>query len=835
MNNQELKAYVYLSALLQHIPNPKLSQQLAKAAPADTKIVPTILAIADQYALTQAGVIKPHFKAVASVFEGLKRDISQPVHFHQVGPFTLQKDYFPTSASTPVNAIEKLWENFVEASLKMDWNPGNLEKLAKGNLALLFQYASSIPNPSNVNAAVSWYDYAKIKAGLAICIYEYLQDKGTGSIADQEEPIAIIRADLSGIQSFIYDIASQQASKNLKGRSFYIQLLSESVLQTILDALGLFEGNVMYSSGGNFFLIAPNTPDVLKKYEQIESRITEAVFHDHQARLSVVFGLQVVSQQEILHGQINQAIKRLFEDQIDRNKKRKLSSLNAAYEKLFEPSDDGGETDLDGITGEEIPSKSVCYELNDNDSIPVRCFQRQSEDGKILLRELTAKQIFLGRALKDHVKYLIMSKSDLSGVPQIKKEHIVNPCDLGFYFYLYTREDSAQLLSQLIQLPHTEIIAINEESTDSSLYPLPRLLYGGRKAPVFKEPEADPEGRKKGDLKYFHDLTGDAKFKRLAILRMDVDGLGSIFKEVSAKPLTFSYYAALSRNLDWFFKGYLNTIWEQNEDYADFTQIIYSGGDDLFIIGRWDVIIKFAEEIKAKFAEFTCTVGYPETEKITISGGISMVTNKFPIIKAAAFADEAEKAAKRHHLDLEEGQFEKNSISLLGHPLHWESEYLLVKDLKEAFVQHVERKDGKKDGIPKLPKSILSKIQEHAQMAEEYEKENIQYEYEKSRTDLTTKNLQAPTPRWIWNIAYDFSRLTDRIRGEAQSKTFLKQVQAHLDGNIQEYLKTRLDLVNNIQKAIFLNQWESRVFKSKYHFIKLLGLAARWAELDLRD
>ena len=85
---------------------------------------------------------------------------------------------------------------------------------------------------------------------------------------------------------------------------------------------------------------------------------------------------------------------------------------------------------------------------------------------------------------------------------------------------------------------------------------------------------------------------GESSFRRLGVLRMDVDNLGYIFqKGMLPERTTLSRYAALSRSFDYFFSGYLNTIQQETAPHTSF--IIYSGGDDLFIIAAWNDAISW--------------------------------------------------------------------------------------------------------------------------------------------------------------------------------------------------------------------------------------------------
>ena len=79
------------------------------------------------------------------------------------------------------------------------------------------------------------------------------------SALENADRIVLIKGDLSGIQDFIYNITSSQASKNLKGRSFYINLLSKSILVYLYEKLGIHEQHTIYATAGNFLLAVPAT------------------------------------------------------------------------------------------------------------------------------------------------------------------------------------------------------------------------------------------------------------------------------------------------------------------------------------------------------------------------------------------------------------------------------------------------------------------------------------------------------------------------------------------------------------------------------------------------
>jgi CRISPR-associated protein Csm1 len=256
----------------------------------------------------------------------------------------------------------------------------------------------------------------------------------------------------------------------------------------------------------------------------------------------------------------------------------------------------------------------------------------------------------------------------------------------------------------------------------------------------------------------------------LGVLRMDVDNLGKIFAfGLPEKAKSFSAYATLSFQLDLFFSGYLNTL-RNNVAYRDWINIIYSGGDDVFAVGRWDRLVLFASDIRKAFGKF---VG---RDDLGISAGLAIVNNKFPIARAAELAGEAEKAAKQYS---DETGSMKNAFCFLGESFSW-AEYVLVKQFKDELVAMIQVHDA--------PKSILHRLMQYGAA----HKSNQYYVLKKpEKLDLSYK----------WHLAYSLKRFADREKSPV--KEFILKIQKDL-------------------------------FTAKNREVELKRIAARWAELELK-
>ncbi|MCC5943489.1 MAG: hypothetical protein JJT94_01035 [Bernardetiaceae bacterium] len=772
--------------------------------------------------------------ALSSIFSSM--DGANKKTFYKPQKIVFSEDYFPSE-----NYNQKLNTASVDVQIKhfcdeLDKIPRGYKEAAETLLALLQYYTSTIPEAYTANTDVSFYDFIRLKAGLTISLQK-AEEQGSLS---EKEPLLLLGGDISGIQSFIYDIVSKNAAKNLKGRSFYLQLLVDSIVQKIIQDLNLYRGNIVYDSGGGFFLIAPNTQEVEEKLQDIDFEIASKIFKTHQSTLFLALDTVAFGKNQVFPTQGRLGLSELWgslHQKLAIRKKRRFANLfeksvDKQFEKFFEPSPtDGKGTQLqDVITGDEILQKEAknreVYFIGERSSQPQRLPEKASNN--ILevglnefktLKKATAEQIMMGSQLFQS-DFIISQNSEISGTTS---NETFNPCGLGNYYTLVTSKKIALKYNDFFTKNSNLLVRKLNYDTGSLLYQNPNVkeppnhifafdLYGGNQQPqkqmflkkgtkvpipqtfsnlagvADEEDVINTEKEEQGTT--FSPEFGETRFKRLGVLRMDVDNLGTLFQSGLGTRASFARYACLSRSMDYFFKGHLNHIWAEGNlgygveeiEFKKRSLILYAGGDDLFLIGRWDIMIAFAKAINENFAKY---VGY--NTKLKLSGGMSAVGAKFPIMKAAQICEDAEKVAKQHEYKIEENgkeyYFQKNAFTLFGVPLNWEQEFPIVENLKDEFVVF-----GKKT------RSILQKVQAHYQ----------QYEYQTQK---------ATAPSWKWNIAYDFAQIKDRYR----------------DNELRQF-------IDRLSTDIFCNKYSRNPDKKTAHtMFKLINLAARWAELEIRS
>ncbi len=269
--------------------------------------------------------------------------------------------------------------------------------------------------------------------------------------------------------------------------------------------------------------------------------------------------------------------------------------------------------------------------------------------------------------------------------------------------------------------------------------------------------------RNKEHFKTFEEYAGNTD---LGILRMDVDGLGKRFIDGFSSIAQYQLFS--ERLVDFFEKGVAKL--QQEPAYKEHLNIIYAGGDDLFIIGRWDKVIDFAERIHKE------TERHFQKDGISISGGMVRLQPKYPISKAAELSGDAEDAAKQFR----DGQ--KNAFHFLGKTVSWNQEFAYVKSFKQQFVSLIDNYG--------LSRGILHKLMLYASVAE--------------HNKVLRKEGKAEDFSYIWHISYYLTRYIDRYKSNQEVSAFCRSLR-----------DKELDYKNGRN-------------------LELIALAARWAELELR-
>ncbi|MFR5398545.1 MAG: type III-A CRISPR-associated protein Cas10/Csm1 [Lachnospira sp.] len=174
-------------------------------------------------------------------------------------------------------------------------------------LEVLEANLSYVPSSTSKNeiADISLFDHVKLTAAMASCIYQYLEEQKitdyknelftNGKAFYQKDAFILYSMDISGIQDFIYTIHSENAMKMLRSKSFYLEIMMEHIIDSLLERLNLSRANLIYSGGGHCYLLLPNTQNVKDKIQQYHTEINTWFLEHFQVSLYIAGGYSVCS------------------------------------------------------------------------------------------------------------------------------------------------------------------------------------------------------------------------------------------------------------------------------------------------------------------------------------------------------------------------------------------------------------------------------------------------------------------------------------------------------------------------------------------------------------
>lgn len=502
---------------------------------------------------------------------------------------------------------------------------------------LLEATTSAVPSSTNMSELVdvSLFDHAKTTAGIALCIYDYLSAHGIENYREslfdrrlspgyyEKQMFMLCSLDISGIQSFIYNISGTGALKQLRARSLYLEIMLEHIADEILSRLGLSRANLLYTGGGHAYLLLPNTDQVKKKLLDCQKELEDWLIENYRTDLFVASACIECSANDLANeGEDKSRYPMLY-----RRLSEKLSDAKASR------YDAGTLRRLNFAETSSADSSRECSECHRSDNLV-------SDDkcplcaalGEIS-RDLMRKDVF------------VIERADAApcsdDISNSDNRFIDGKLALPFSARLsmYTREEYVKKKPRAVR--------VYTKNWDMGINLATYIWMGDYCADMGD----------KGISAYAKSgttLDTEKGIERLGVLRADVDNLGTTFlRGIPFDKVSISRTATLSRSLGYFFKHKINEVLERGRYQA---QIIYSGGDDLFIVGNWSDLIYAAIDIRSAFNDFM------GNDSLSISAGLGMYDAKYPIARMAEEAGDLEDAAKMH-VDSGSGK-EKNAIAL---------------------------------------------------------------------------------------------------------------------------------------------------------------------------
>ena len=546
--------------------NKKIAQQIAKTTSIDvtTELAPDSLVYITSAAAKIASGLKGAVKTQERKEDFLSKqsDIfnvfsdSHSQRYLDARPLELggepnyaKKATEPSDQSDYDRIVETLEKEFE----RLDFSQSQIDAL----LNLLESTLSYVPVSTRTKelSDISLATYSRLTAGFALAIEEYLADKKCRDYEKvlgqdleafySEKAFLLASFDLSGIQDFIYNIATVGAAKQLKARSLYLDFMGEHIADSLLEKLELTRANLLYVGGGHAYFILPNTEKTIEILASFEAEFNQFLVQHFHTGLYVAFGWSPFSANDMTTTLEN--YRKVYQTTSRMISQKKISRYDA---KTLLELNQGGKSSQREC--------AICHSV-----------EKLTKHNDQEVCHICAGMYRFSKEIQE--QYYLVTKE--KGLP-------IGP---GAYIRGVSKDE-------LAQEEWTRVYVKNSYSTD--LLKATHVFVGD-----YKYAEIDQYAKLSQE-------SGQG-IKRLAVVRLDVDDLGAAFMagfsyQAGGKYNTLARSATFSRSMSLFFKVYINQFAKEKK-----LSIIYAGGDDVFAIGSWQDIIEFTICLRQNFIKWT--------------------------------------------------------------------------------------------------------------------------------------------------------------------------------------------------------------------------------------
>jgi CRISPR-associated protein Csm1 len=548
--------------------------------------------------------------------------------------------------------------------------------------SLVMRYASQMPSArvGRVIPDVSLYDHLKTTAALAAAIYMFHKDNGTLTAEEvrkgNTKKFLLISGDFHGIQNFIfsgYGDTRKYRSKLLRGRSFYVSILTELTACLLCEQIGLPLTAVVLNAGGKFTIIGPNTEAaegvVRNVQQQIDQWFVRLTYGESGISLSAI----PASPDDFKSGAFP-----ILQDRMNRKMSEKklnridLKQFGGVVQHYFNTQ----QATLCPFCGKRPADESAL--MTDGQAACCLCRDHVFIGENLVKKNAIAVFRAGNGARKLSLKEPIFDCYQLA-FPQKTQESEAENGSLLKYWKLKIEHNQPENNNAAFRFFNGYVPVYHQEDLQD-----PRIVGSDGDGETDEQVAVDALKTMNHIAAAAQNIGEDGKLvglEALGILKADVDHLGLLMACGLRENLySISRLATMSRQMNNFFTVFLPWYLENNVEYRD-VYTVFAGGDDLLLIGPWNKMIPLAAAISEHFYRYVCNPA------IHLSAGLSIHKAHTPIDAMAVAAETAVKKSKN------EG---RNRITLFNQTVTWaEAEQLrnikriLEKWLDEKYLSRV--------------------------------------------------------------------------------------------------------------------------------------------------
>ncbi|PWI57571.1 type III-A CRISPR-associated protein Cas10/Csm1 [Sulfoacidibacillus thermotolerans] len=461
-----------------------------------------------------------------------------------------------------------------------------------------------------------------------VSLPQYLRTQVALQWAQEDGNVQLVYGDLSGIQKYIFRTAysGKGVAKKLRARSFQILLLTRLVARFLCQETKGSDLQILMSAGGVFYVLL--SPSVT--IETLRNPIDTYLFSEFAGELALYTGTVIDTTIEM-----ERSFSRLAQEAIQRAREEKEHPY-------MQQLQSHGHWEKDRMIRTQTGTTPRCAHCQRN---PIREAERHVSEEERLCETCRALEE-LGKRLP-HIHWISFSrepKGDFQfGVLGSVSLHETRPSVMEEDWFAINRPPDCL-------------------ETDT-------IFWMNHYVPTYQRKPLS-----------FSDIAGK---EPLGYFKADVDHMGLMFafgfSDDNRSTTSLQEYLALSETLDRFFTHHLQVLLEK-----EFPMVysVFSGGDDVYLVGQASEVIQLATRLHDDFLRYTGS--HPE---LSLSAGVAFVKPKQPLFKVTHDVESYLELAKEQPASSRRTRQMggRNQVSVRGIPLEWD-EWKRLLDMAQQVV-----------------------------------------------------------------------------------------------------------------------------------------------------
>lgn len=423
---------------------------------------------------------------------------------------------------------------------------------------LLKKYIWCIPASSqDIVSDISLYDHLKTSSAIATSLYlyqEHINKINRNNINNHKDKHLLVGFNFSSIQNYIMMASNcnkKGVSRQLRSRSFFVDMISEAISIKILEKFNLPIQNRIFLIGGKCFILMPNIDEYLIEFKGLMKQISLDLYEKYKGDICINYDYIKINKYNFEnYGEVLDML----------TKKLEIKRTKPFLDTLIK--EDKWDTNK-FILYNDLKEKTLCN----------NCGKRIINKDEIICEECDT-QIKIG-AMLPKSKYVLFKKSS------------------GYNLFL---DECINLVEEITNDDFYYSIKIDYLDDENNINLPVNTKYMVNYIPVDEN----------NNTLTFEQIAEKSKgTNKLALIKIDIDNLSYILKEGFKKDdknfATISRVDTFSRMIDMFFTNYIKEFIRNNFEY---TYCVYSGGDDLLLIAPFSDAVALTRRIMLAFNEY---------------------------------------------------------------------------------------------------------------------------------------------------------------------------------------------------------------------------------------